>query len=72
LQSPLKELEAATESRPDDTLESIEREHIAGALRHSHGRLSGVNGAAESLGMKRTRLQSKLKRLGIDPRKYRG
>jgi formate hydrogenlyase transcriptional activator len=71
LQSPLKELEAASESGTGDTLEAIEREHIAGALRQSHGKLSGVNGAAERLGMNRTTLQSKLKRLGIDPQKYR-
>ncbi len=71
LQSPLKELEAVSELEVDDTLEAIEREHIVRALRQSHGRLSGTNGAAERLGMNRTTLQSKLKRLGIDPEKFR-
>ncbi|PYX34869.1 MAG: hypothetical protein DMG80_00815 [Acidobacteria bacterium] len=71
LQSPLKELESASERGTGDTLEAIEREHIASALQQSHGQLSGVNGAAERLGMNRTTLQSKLKRLGIDPQKYR-
>ena len=71
LQSPLKELEAVSERGTDDTLEAIEREHIVRALRQSHGRVSGINGAAERLGMNRTTLQSKLKRLGIDPEKYR-
>jgi len=71
LQSPLKELEAASERGGDETLEAIEREHIVRALQLSYGRLSGTNGAAERLGMNRTTLQSKLKRLGIDPEKYR-
>ena len=71
LQSPLKELEAVNERGSDETLEAIEREHIIGALRQSRGRLSGINGAAERLGMNRTTLQSKLRRLGIDPEKYR-
>jgi formate hydrogenlyase transcriptional activator len=71
LQSPLKELEAVARGQADESLESIEREHISGALRQSRGRLSGNRGAAERLGMNRTTLQSKLKRLGIDPEKYR-
>ena len=72
LQSPLRELEAASERGTDETLEAIEREHIVRSLQQSHGRLSGIGGAAERLGMNRTTLQSKLKRLGIDPEKYRG
>ncbi len=71
LQAPLKELESASENAVDDTLEAIEREHIVRALQQSRGRLGGINGAAERLGMKRTTLQSKLKRLGIDPQRYR-
>jgi PAS domain S-box-containing protein len=71
LQSPLKELESASEAADDDTLEAMEREHIVRALQHSRGRLSGSSGAAERLGMNRTTLQSKLKRLGIDPQRYR-
>jgi formate hydrogenlyase transcriptional activator len=71
LQSPLRELESANEREADDTLEAIEREHIVRALRQSRGRLSGIGGAAERLGMNRTTLQSKLKRLGVDPEKYR-
>jgi formate hydrogenlyase transcriptional activator len=71
LQSPLKELEAASVEVDDDTLEAMDREHIIRALQQSRGRLGGINGAAERLGMNRTTLQSKLKRLGIDPRPYR-
>ncbi len=71
LRSPLKELEFASEVGVDGTLEAMEREHILRALQQSHGRLSGINGAAERLGMNRTTFQSKLKRLGIDPQRYR-
>jgi formate hydrogenlyase transcriptional activator len=46
----------------------VEREHILSALRESRGKIGGLKGAAERLGLKRTTLQSKLKQLGIDPR----
>jgi PAS domain S-box-containing protein len=71
LQAPLKELESAGEQELGDTLEAMDREHIVRTLQLSHGKLSGINGAAERLGMNRTTLQSKLKRLGIDPEQYR-
>jgi formate hydrogenlyase transcriptional activator len=47
------------------TLDEAEREHILGALRESHWVLGGPNGAAARLAMKRTTLQSKMKKLGI-------
>jgi formate hydrogenlyase transcriptional activator len=47
------------------TLVSIDRLHILKALRDSDGRISGPRGAAARLGLKRTTLQSKLKKLGI-------
>jgi PAS domain S-box-containing protein len=71
LQSPLKELESVGQQDVGDTLEAMDREHIVRTLQLSHGKLSGVNGAAERLGINRTTLQSKLKRLGIDPEQYR-
>jgi len=71
LQSPLKELESVGQQEVGDTLEAMDREHIVRTLQLSHGKLSGVNGAAERLGINRTTLQSKLKRLGIDPEQYR-
>jgi len=72
LQAPLRELEAATiDNETDDTLETMEREHIIRALQQSHGRLSGPSGAAARLGLNRTTLQSTLKRLGIDHKRYR-
>ena len=54
-----------------DNLTEMEREHIIRVLRETHGVLSGVDGAASRLGIKRTTLQSMLKRLGIDPQEFR-
>ena len=48
------------------TLQDAEREHILAALRQSDWVLGGPNGAAARLDMKRTTLQSKMKKLGIE------
>ena len=63
----LSEAENATE----DLIE-MEREHIVRVLRETNGVLSGIDGAASRLGLKRTTLQSMIKRLGIQPHEYRG
>ena len=47
------------------TLKGVEREHIVRALEGSHWVIGGPFGAATRLGMKRTTLQSKMKKLGI-------
>ena len=47
------------------TLADAEREHILSVLRESGWVLGGSNGAAARLAMKRTTLQSKMKKLGI-------
>jgi formate hydrogenlyase transcriptional activator len=47
------------------TLADAERDHILGALRETGWVLAGPNGAAARLGMKRTTLQSKMKKLDI-------
>jgi transcriptional regulator with GAF, ATPase, and Fis domain len=47
------------------SLEDAERHHILGVLEKSGWRLSGPGGAAEILKLKRTTLQSKMKKLGI-------
>jgi transcriptional regulator of acetoin/glycerol metabolism len=46
-------------------LEDAERRHILSVLQKSGWRISGKGGAAEILGLKRTTLQSKMKKLGI-------
>ncbi len=72
LRAPLAELEAVEESpRPvDANLEAAEREHILRILRQCKGMIGGANGAAERLGLKRTTLNSKMKKLGIKRRDY--
>jgi formate hydrogenlyase transcriptional activator len=50
--------------------ESAERERILRALRESGGKVAGPNGAATRLGLRRTTLQSRMKRLNIE-RQYR-
>lgn len=67
LEIPLSELLA--QSAPDIplpvTLEDAERDHIRRVLEQSGGIVGGPKGAAARLGMKRTTLQSKMKKLGI-------
>jgi PAS domain S-box-containing protein len=48
-----------------DTLEDVERHHILSVLAKTGWRVMGKNGAAEILGLKRTTLQAKMKKLGI-------
>ena len=49
----------------DDTLEEIERRHILSVLEKTQWRISGPESASAVLGLKRTTLQSKMKKLGI-------
>ncbi|HXZ13463.1 MAG TPA: sigma 54-interacting transcriptional regulator [Candidatus Sulfotelmatobacter sp.] len=68
LRAPLGELDLPLESSPktDATLESAERDHILAVLRECKGVIAGRDGAAARLGLKRTTLNSKLKKLGIE------
>jgi transcriptional regulator with GAF, ATPase, and Fis domain len=54
----------------DANLESAEREHILRVLREAKGMIGGPGGAAQRLGLKRTTLNSKMKKLGIQRRDY--
>jgi formate hydrogenlyase transcriptional activator len=47
------------------TLEEAERQHILRALRQTQWRIAGPKGAAAILGMKRTTLQARMRKLGI-------
>lgn len=47
------------------TLEEAERQHILRALRQTQWRIAGPRGAANILGMKRTTLQARIRKLGI-------
>ncbi len=52
-------------SVPITTLEEAERQHILRALRQTEWRIGGSKGAAAILGMKRTTLQARMRKLGI-------
>ena len=71
LQIPLSEFKQQTKAASTDfpnslsTLEQAEREHILRALGETNWILGGPEGAAFKLGMKRTTLQSKMRKLGI-------
>jgi len=52
------------------TFEEVERKAIIDALRESSGQIAGRGGAAQRLGLKRTTLQNKMKRLGIEKKDY--
>lgn len=75
LHIPISELQrvASDQDREaDETLSGAEREHIVRVLHETRGVLSGANGAAQRLGLKRTTLQSKMRRLGITRQEYMG
>ena len=73
LQPPLAELARQEEASSalvgsashSTTLEEAEREHILQALKVTHWVIGGADGAADRLGMKRTTLQYRMKKLGI-------
>jgi len=67
LNGPLPELTSTSELSAPVTLEEAERSHILEILRQTDGLVGGRNGAAVLLGMPRTTLIAKMKRLGIDP-----
>jgi formate hydrogenlyase transcriptional activator len=48
------------------TLEEVERQHILSVLEQTNWVLSGPNGAATKLGLKRSTLQFRIRRLGIN------
>lgn len=72
LRVPLAELELPEGSANTDdvTLETNQRDHILRVLRETKGVIAGPDGAAARLGLKRTTLNSKLKKLGIERKDY--
>jgi len=73
LRAPLPELQVLEETpigQEDVSLEAAEREHILRVLRESKGMIGGPDGAAARLGLKRTTLNSKLRKLGIKRQDY--
>jgi formate hydrogenlyase transcriptional activator len=70
LQAPIGELSNNGRTTPvAGTREANERDEIVRILKITHGRVAGANGAATRMGIKRTTLISRMKKLGIDPRR---
>ena len=74
LQVPLIELATSSEINvaigTPSTFRQAESSVIIDALRAASGRIAGKGGAAERLGLKRTTLQTKIRRLGISKVNY--
>jgi formate hydrogenlyase transcriptional activator len=67
LQAPFASLKAATTTQPQEavTLEEAERNHIRKILEATRWVVSGPNGAAARLGIKRSTLYFRMQKLGI-------
>jgi formate hydrogenlyase transcriptional activator len=68
LQVPLADLKAPTmggSPKNHETLEEAERQHILAVLKETKWVVSGPNGAAVRLGLKRSTLQFRMRKLGI-------
>ena len=70
LQVPIGELGGNGKTTPaPGSREADEREQILRILKTTNGRVAGDDGAAARLGLKRTTLISRMKKLGIEPRR---
>jgi formate hydrogenlyase transcriptional activator len=70
LHVPLEELTHGARVVPlNGTREAGERDDIVRILKATNGRVAGATGAAQRLGIPRTTLISRMKKLGIDPRR---
>src|SRR5713101_8122664 len=70
LHVPLEELTHGARVVPlNGTREAGERDDIVRILKATNGRVAGASGAAQRLGIPRTTLISRMKKLGIDPRR---
>jgi formate hydrogenlyase transcriptional activator len=66
----LKSFSGATVVPAASSFHQVERQVIIDALRSAFGRIAGKGGAAELLGLKRTTLQNKMRRLNIGRADY--
>jgi formate hydrogenlyase transcriptional activator len=70
LQVPAGELsKEGTIAEGSGARQTAERDEILRTLKETKGRVAGPEGAAARMGLKRTTLISRMKKLGIDPRK---
>jgi formate hydrogenlyase transcriptional activator len=70
LQAPIAELSNNGKTTPvAGTREANERDEIVRILKTTNGRVAGPEGAASRMGLKRTTLIARMKKLGVDPRR---
>jgi formate hydrogenlyase transcriptional activator len=70
LQAPIAELSNNGKSTPvAGTREANDREEMVRILKITNGRVAGPDGAAARMGLKRTTLIARMKKLGVDPRR---
>jgi formate hydrogenlyase transcriptional activator len=70
LQAPIAELSNNGRTTPvAGTREANERDEIVRILKTTNGRVAGIDGAAARMGLKRTTLIARMKKLGVDPRR---
>src|ERR1700694_1609588 len=70
LQAPIAELSNNGKSVPvTGTREARERDEMVRVLKITNGRVAGADGAAARMGLKRTTLIARMKKLGVDPRR---
>jgi formate hydrogenlyase transcriptional activator len=74
LEVPITEIATCSETNvaigTASTFRQAESSVIMGALKAASGRIAGKGGAADRLGLKRTTLQNKIRRLGISKTNY--
>lgn len=68
--SPVKSVATAAEALTESDCAAMRYQAIVGALQRAGGKLYGSDGAAEFLGVKPTTLASRMKKLGIDRRRF--
>jgi formate hydrogenlyase transcriptional activator len=66
----LKRTASRSVGSASSTFEQAERQVIVDALKAASGRISGKGGASERLGLKRTTLQNKMRKLNIGRAEY--
>ena len=70
LEAPIGELSNNGRTTPvAGTREANERDEIVRILKTTKGRVAGLDGAAARMGLKRTTLIARMKKLGVDPRR---
>ena len=65
LRPPVSDAASRSAAEPRSASEASEREQIIQALKEARGVIAGPTGAAARLGLKRTTLNSRIRKLGI-------